>query len=84
MLPLPWPLVAKKKKPSPLPHRRLPLHRLPLRLPRLLKPPRTLHPALPLLHPALLLPLPALLLPRRALRMLLAKLPRLLPLLPLR
>jgi hypothetical protein len=80
LLPLRWPLVAKKKKPSLLPHRHLPLHRLP----RLLKLPRTLLPALPLLLPALLLPLPALLLPRRALRMPLAKLPRLLPLLPLR
>ena len=80
MLPLRWPLVAKKKKPSQLPHRRLPLPRLP----RLLKPPRTLRPALPLLHPALPLPLPALPLPRRALRMPLAKLPRLPLLLPLR
>jgi len=83
LLPLRWPLVAKKKKPSLLPHRHLLLHRLP-RPPRLLKPPRTLLPALPLLPLALLLPLPALLLQRRALRMPLAKLPRLLPLLPLR
>jgi hypothetical protein len=83
LLPLRWPLVAKKKKPSLLPHRRLPLHRPP-RPRRLLKPPRTLLPALPLLHLALLLPLPALLLPRQALRMPLAKLPRLPPLLPLR